>query len=118
MAAARWLNVETHITGSLAAWRACFPGARAANVERRCNLADADFARLAGVEKLRMWGCTWIADAGVAHLRGTHTPLDMSYCTTNAGLAHLAGIHTLDMRGCTGITDAPRTGLRTISLRH
>jgi hypothetical protein len=33
VAAARWLDMETRITGSLAAWRACFPGARAANVE-------------------------------------------------------------------------------------
>ena len=46
VAAARWLDAETHITGSLAAWRACFPGAVAANVERRHDLGDADFVHL------------------------------------------------------------------------
>jgi hypothetical protein len=49
VAAARWLDVETWIKGSLAAWRVCFPGARAANVFSREDLTDADFAHLAGV---------------------------------------------------------------------
>ena len=73
VAAARWLDVETRITGSLAAWRACFPGARAANVDWRADLTDADFAHLAGVKTLKMAGCSRITDAGLAHLRGIHT---------------------------------------------
>ena len=52
VAAARWLDAETRITGSLAAWRACFPGARAANVMVREDLKDADFAHLTGVKKV------------------------------------------------------------------
>ena len=74
VAAARWLDAETRITGSLAAWRACFPGARAANVEGRRDLTDADFAHLAGVRTLNMVRCTGITIAGLAHLRGIHTP--------------------------------------------
>ena len=101
VAAARWLDVETHITGSLAAWRACFPGARAANVDWRADLTDADFAQLAGVKKLNMFRCTRITDAGLAHLTGIHT-LDMDGCTgiTGAGLAHLTGIRKLVMYNC------------------
>ena len=88
VAAARWHDEETPISGSLAAWRACFPDARAANVVERADLRDADFARLAGVKALNMYGCTGITDAG---------------------LAHLAGIQTLEMAGCAPTTiDAAR----------
>ena len=98
VAAARWLDAGTPITGSLAAWRACFPGARAANVGGRADLTDADFAHLAGVRTLNMEGCTGITNAGLAHLGGIHT-LNIEGCfgITNAGLAHLRGIHTLNM---------------------
>ena len=115
VAAARWLDAETRITGSLAAWRACFPGARAANVAGRHDLRDADFAHLAGVKTLNMHECTGITDAGLAHLRGIHT-LHMSECTgiTDAGLAHLCGIRALSTLGCHGITDA---GLAPFRLR-
>ena len=96
--AARWLDMETRITGSLAAWRACVPGARTANVEGRRNLTDADFAHLAGVKTLKMGQCSRITDAGLEHLRGIHM-LQMWHCSgiTDAGLAHIRGIHTLDM---------------------
>ena len=103
VAAERWIDAETRITGSLAAWRACFPGARAANVSGRADLTDADFAHLAGVKTLNMQWCHGITDAGLAHLRGIHT-LDMRYCTGitgDAGLPHLAGIHALYVTGCT-----------------
>jgi hypothetical protein len=68
VAAARWHDGATHISGSLAAWRACFPGAVAANVEGRRDLRDADFAHLAGVKVLNMKRCTGVSDAGLAHL--------------------------------------------------
>ena len=96
VAAARWHDEEAHIAGSLAAWRVCFPDARAANVAGRADLRDEDFARLAGLKVLSMSQCTRITDAGLAHLAGIHT-LNMSACRgiTDTGLAHLAGIHTL-----------------------
>ena len=96
VADARWHDEETRISGSLAAWRKCFPNARAANVARRADLRDADFERLKGLKALNMGECGGITDAGLAHLVGIHT-LDMRYCRgiTDAGLAHLAGIHTL-----------------------
>ena len=120
VAAARWHDEETRISGPLAVWRACFPGARAANVAERADLRDADFARLAGLKALNMSGCTGITDAGLAHLVGIHT-LNMDGCTgiTDAGLAHLAGIHTLNMCVCTGITDAGLahlTGIHTLGM--
>jgi hypothetical protein len=101
VAAARWRDAETYIRGPLAAWRACFPGAVAANVEWRSDLRDADFVHLAGVKVLDMSYCTRITDAGLAHLTGIHT-LNMGGCTgiTDAGLAHLTGIRQLNMWGC------------------
>jgi hypothetical protein len=60
VAAARWLDGVTHISGPLAAWRASFPGARAANVAGRLDLTDEDFAHLAGVKTLFMWHCSGI----------------------------------------------------------
>ncbi len=115
VAAARWLDVKTRIDGSLAAWRACFPGARAANVEGRTDLADADFAHLAGVKKLDMGWCAQVTDAGLAHLTGIHT-LYMRDCIgiTDAGLEHLRGTHSLSMLGCTGTTDAGLAHLRGV----
>jgi hypothetical protein len=122
VAAARWRDAVTPIRGSLAAWRACFPGAVAANVGGRKDLRDADFVRLAGVKLLDMTRCFWITDGGLAHLNGIHT-LDMGWCTgiTNAGLAHLAGVHTLDLTYCRGITDAGLahlTGIQQLVMRH
>ena len=58
------------IMGSLAAWRAANPDAEVADVSRREDLTNADFAHLAGVKALRMHGCTGITDAGLAHLPG------------------------------------------------
>ncbi len=37
VAAARWHDEKTAISGSLAAWRTCFPDARAANVVGRLS---------------------------------------------------------------------------------
>jgi hypothetical protein len=96
VAAARWHDAETRITGSLAAWRACFPGALAANVDGRRDLRDADFEHLAGVKVLNMGYCTGI---------------------TGAGLAHLAGIRELNATFCRGITNAGRAFWPGLSVR-
>ena len=113
VAAARWRDAATPIKGPLAAWRACFPGAVAANMDGREDLRDADFVHLAGVKVLDMWDCTGITDAGLAHLTGIHT-LNMRYCDriADAGLAHLTGIHTLGMNGCNLDTIAAARALR------
>ena len=122
VAAARWHDAGTLIGGSLKAWRACFPGAVAANVGWRWDVTDADFEHLVGVKVVAMWNCAGITDTGLAHLRGIHT-LDMSHCTgvTDAGLAHLGGVHTLDMSYCTGVTDAGLAhlrGIHTLGMRY
>ena len=88
VAAARWHDEETPISGSLAAWRACFPDARAANVVGRYTLRDADVVRLAGVKALNMNYCTGITDAGLAHLAGIHT-LVMGGCKATIRAARL-----------------------------
>ena len=62
VAAARWHDEKTRISGPLAAWRKCFPDARAANVAQRVDLRNVDFARLAGLKVLNMYGCTGLFD--------------------------------------------------------
>ena len=54
VAGAAWFDMKTRIAGSLATWRARFPKARAANVEKRRDLADGDFVHLKGVHMLDM----------------------------------------------------------------
>ncbi len=129
-----WADRATVIQGSVAAWRASFPHAKAASVYsylRRTPLLDADFVHfeglqeldmtvcnevtdaafvhLKGIRKLRMWGCSQetITDAAFANLKGIHT-LNMSRCAqatiTDTAFAHLKGIHTLDMSYCTQAT--------------
>ena len=120
--AATWHDAETRITGSLASWRACFPGALAANVMGRSDLMDADFVHLTGVKTLDMRWCPQITDAGLAHLTGVKT-LDIRRCEriTDAGLAHLTGVETLDMSGCWGFTDAGLRhlrGVKTLVMSH
>ena len=114
-----WEDCETLIRGSVGAWRACFPRARAANVAqsfegdewRLTPVADADFVHLEGLWELNMSGCTDVTDAAFARLAGIRT-LNMSHCTqegiTDAAFAHLRGIHTLNMGSCyqQGISDA------------
>jgi hypothetical protein len=118
----QWEDRETVIMGSIAAWRACFPRARCANVRmqdifgdggsvRSTPVEDADFAHLNGLRELNMAGCRAVTDAAFAHLRGICT-LDMSDCDqpaiTDAAFVHLRGIHALDMSYCwqSTITDA------------
>ena len=122
-----WEDSETVIQGSLAAWRACFPRACAANVSQRTvwaggratSVVDADFAHLQGLRVLNMGGCKSVTDAAFAHLRGIHA-LDMRGCSqasiTDAAFAHLRGVHTLLMSGCNqdSITDAAFVHLRGI----
>ena len=59
----RWKDKETRITGSLAAWRACFPRAVWVNLRGRKNITNADLIHLTNIEFLAMdrCGCTKIA---------------------------------------------------------
>jgi hypothetical protein len=114
-----WEDRDTIIKGSIAAWRACFPRARCANVRmrdweegyRRAPVMYADFAHFEGLRELNMAGCSDVTDAAFVHLRGIHT-LDMSCCNqptiTDAAFPHLAGIQRLSIFGCdqATITDA------------
>ena len=107
-----WEDRDTVIPGSIGAWRACFPWARCANVQKRDELyrvaraapvLDADFVHFEGLRELYMAGCTDITDAAFVHLRGIRT-LDMTLCyqpaITDAAFAHLAGIQRLSMWFC------------------
>jgi hypothetical protein len=120
-----WEDERTVIVGSVAAWRACFPRARWANVKERWNrgrrtpVEDADFVHFVGLRRLNMTWCTSITDAAFVHLKGIHT-LDMSACSqrtiTDAAIVHLQGIHTLNMEYCfqATITDAAFVHLKGI----
>ena len=126
-----WEDMDTVIEGSIAAWRACFPRARSANVQRPVflpppgrDVVDADFAHLEGLRELHMEGCQRVSDAAFAHLRGIHT-LNMNNCRqhriTDAAFAHLRGIHTLRMIGCsqasiTGAAFAHLRGIHTLRM--
>jgi hypothetical protein len=121
-----WEDEETVIRGSVAAWRACFPRARWANVTeaswargRETPVVDADFVHFVGLRRLGMSWCQSITDAAFVHLKGIHT-LKMAYCwqytITDAAFVHLKGIHTLDMSSCyqVTITDAAFLHLKGI----
>jgi hypothetical protein len=59
----QWEDRETVIMGSIAAWRACFPRARCANINKRYSgrtapVVDADFMHLEGLRELNMACCT------------------------------------------------------------
>ena len=100
----QWEDRDTVIMGSIAAWRACFPRARCANVcflRTHNHPTDADYVHFEGLQELNMAGCEDVTDAAFVHLRGIHT-LDMSGCgsITDAAFVHLRGIHTLDMSFC------------------
>jgi hypothetical protein len=125
-----WEDRDTVIQGSIRAWRACFPRARCANVQkwtlngaekRAAPVVDADFVHFEGLRELNMAGCRGVTDAAFAHLRGIRT-LDMSACNqpaiTDAAFAHLAGVQRLSIRRCeqATITDAAFAHLRGIQL--
>ena len=126
-----WEDRRTEIEGSIGAWRACFPCARCANVQkwafegdrmaRTTPVVDADFVHFEGLRELYMAGCRIVTDAAFVHLRGIHT-LDMSGCNqpaiTDAAFAHLAGIQRLSIMWCSQatITDAAFAHLRGIQL--
>ena len=122
-----WEDRRTVIKGSIGAWRACFPRARCANVQkwgpkkRDAPVVDADFVHFEGLRELNMTSCRDVTDAAFVHLRGIRT-LDMSFCwqpaITDASIAHLAGIQRLSIWGCyqATITDAAFAHLRSIQL--
>ena len=112
---------RSHIGGSLAFWRACFPKAVAANIRDNKTVTDADFVHLRGLVLLLMNGCNQetITDAAFAHLRGIYS-LHMGGCNqsaiTDAAFAHLQGIRALNMNNCSQatISDAAFAHLRGI----
>ena len=120
-----WMDAESKITGSVKAWRAAFPAARAVNVSGRADIVDSDFlhirgfARHARLHTVNMEQCSGVTDAAFVHLRGVKM-LDMSWCRqetiTDAAFVHLHGIHALNMGGCqqATITDAAFVNLRNI----
>jgi hypothetical protein len=117
-----WMDAESRIKGSVEAWRASFPCARAVNVSGRVDIVDADFVHIRGNTRVRlhtvkMLQCLRVTSAAFVHLRGIHT-LDMSQCRriTDDAFTHLRGIHTLDMNSCSQvtITDAAFENLRGI----
>ena len=119
-----WMDKKSKIKGSVRAWRAAFPVARAANVSYRDDIVDADFVHIRGDARVRlhtvyMSNCKRVTDAAFVHLRGIHT-LDMYGCNqitiTDIAFIHLRGIHTLYMRWCNQetITPAALTHLRGI----
>jgi hypothetical protein len=121
----QWEDGATVIHGRIAAWRACFPRARCANVSRRSEnvnpqgrraaVYDADFVHFEGLRSLNMNMCSIVTDAAFVHLRGIHT-LHMIFCgsITDEGLVHLAGIQRLNIYGCMGLSDAAFAPLRGI----
>ena len=118
----QWMDAESRIKGSVKAWRAAFPVARAVNISHRNDIVDADFVHIRGDARVRLHtvdvaGCQRVTDAAFVYLRGIHT-LDMSYCRriTDAAFVHLRGIHTLNMTLCLQdtITDAAFVHLRGI----
>ena len=79
-----WMDEKSHIKGSVRAWRAAFPVARALNVSQRYDIVDADFVHIRGDARVRlhtvyMWECNRVTDAAFVHLRGIHT-LEMWGC--------------------------------------
>jgi hypothetical protein len=122
-----WEDRGTAIQGSIAAWRACFPRARCANVRRyavvygaearKAPVYDADFVHFAGLRELNMADCVDVTGAAFVHLRGIHS-LEMQGCykLTDAAFVHLVGIQRLGMCGCRSITDAAFVHLRGIQL--
>ena len=122
----QWMDAKSHIKGSVKAWRAAFPVARAVNVSKRNDIVDADFVHIRGDARVRLhtvdmvW-CHNVTDAAFVHLRGIHT-LDMSIGLwengkiTDAAFVNLRGIQSLDMSNCDQdtITDAAFVHLRGI----
>ena len=128
----QWEDRVTVIMGGIAAWRACFPRARCANVAtkfawqgagtaRTTSVVDADFVHFVGLQELNMALCRAVTDAAFVHLQGIHT-LDMTYCDqpaiTNAAFSHLVGIKRLGIWGCrqATLTDAAFEHLRGLEL--
>ena len=119
-----WMDEESIIKGSVKAWRAAFPVARAVNVSGRNDIVDADFVHIRGDKRVRlhtvnMRNCKSVTDAAFVHLRGIQK-LNMNCCNqmtiTDAAFVHLRGIHTLWMSCCdqATITDAAFVYLRGI----
>ena len=129
---------DSPLITNLKKWRACFPNAKSAILDKRTvfqaadfhllrglryldlnenvSITDAAFVYLEGIHTINMGGCRQITDAAFENLRGINT-LDMSGCTqiTDAAFEHLRGINTLNMSDCIQITEAAFIHLRGIN---
>ena len=71
-----WMDANSRITGSVKAWRAAFPVARAVNVSERQDIVDADFVHIRGDARVRL-----------------HT-VDMRWCRSVTDAAFVLGLGT------------------------
>ena len=71
-----WMDEKSRITGSVKAWRAAFPVARAVNVSERQDIVDADFVHIRGDARVRL-----------------HT-VDMRWCRSVTDAAFVLGLGT------------------------
>jgi hypothetical protein len=70
-----WMDAESQISGSVKAWRAAFPCARAVNVSKRNNIVDADFVHIRGdawvrLHTVNMGYCDSVTDAALCIYEG------------------------------------------------
>jgi hypothetical protein len=119
-----WEDERTVIRGSVAAWRACFPRARWANVEqygrgRRTPVVDADFVHFVGLRRLNMMHCRSITDAAFVHLKGIHS-LSIFFCLqlTSAVFTHITGVKRLNIGWCPqlNLTDDSLKGIEWLGM--
>ena len=114
VAAFPWHDAATRIRGSLAAWRASFPLARAANAAQRALDDDADWQCLAGEGRMRelvVACCGGVTDARLARFRLLER-LDARECTefSRRGLAALKELDRADLRGCVQLEEEEEGG--------
>ena len=93
------------IEESVANWRAENPDAVTCNLSYMNVTAD-DIKLLAGIQNLRIVGCTQLGDDAIHHLKGIKN-LDMTGLDkiTDAAFPSLVGIKTLRMSNCNQLTD-------------
>jgi hypothetical protein len=110
-----WADRETVVKGSLAAWRACFPHARAANMNhydvceapnpaglRVAPIPTEHYHHLSGLSYLSARGHPSFTDAALLHLGGSVQHLDISACMALSGsnMERVAGATKVVMLYC------------------
>ena len=126
-----WMDAVSRITGSVKAWRAAFPCARAVNVSERYDIVDADFVHIRGDARVRLHTVNISHSIRILFPESDPSP-DAVYDLlalwqrrriTDAAFMHLRGIHTLNMSLCfqDSITDAAFVhlrGIHTLDMRN